>query len=614
VKILRTGFDTEPQAIRRFRDEARKCAQVQHQNVVRVYDAGEAEGRPFYAMELVEGERLASRIASGALPEPKALCAAMAGVADGLDRLHQAGVVHRDVKPSNIMVQRDGRMVLVDFGLARDLTSVHVTQTGQLVGTPLYMSPEQMLDRRDEVDARTDVYAVGATLYEALTGSPPFATKDMSALLRMVLFQRPESPRKLRPEIPEAAEHVVMKALEKRREDRYATAGDLRDDLKAVANAREPVGRPVSASRRLARRARPWLVPALGVLVLLAGVGGWWMNRPGTLRLEVEYPATTVTIGGIVRGTAASGRPLEISLAPGDHDVTLSAKWFESKQIPVRIESRSTNPIPLKLAPPPPRHVAKTEAERAEAKKEEEEWSAQFDEFLEYLKSRYPSEPIEDHRGGGGTRGTTEAALALLPRGKVRPEDLASARVEVGMDWPTEAAVEIRFRREGSDEDLIPPIPFKPTMLESEVPLPAALGEALKPGDRVTWGLFPTGPNDPLQPMPAAIRKGAVKASFEVVDARISDVGRPGIDLQGEVVRRVVRGNAYLRSELYTAAARQILAIAPADRPFQAWAVLFDAARLSGLPRDESTLHHEAYAAVQEARGTPWYRARFGGD
>ncbi|MHC5011427.1 MAG: serine/threonine-protein kinase, partial [Planctomycetota bacterium] len=228
VKILRTAFDAEDTANERFRREAKALARIEHPNVVEIFGAGEVEGRLYYAMALLEGPSLA-KIARSAEPvDARVLCEGLAGVADALRALHEAGVVHRDVKPSNIIVAPDGRMVLADFGLARAVGSASMTRTGQALGTPLYMSPEQMLGKRDAIDGRSDVYGLGATLYEVLAGQPVFKTDDVRALLKLVISERPVPLRRVAPHVPEGCDYIAMKALEKRRQDRYQTAAAMR--------------------------------------------------------------------------------------------------------------------------------------------------------------------------------------------------------------------------------------------------------------------------------------------------------------------------------------------------------------------------------------------------
>ena len=250
LKLLADGCDDEGRE--RFRREARATAQVRHPNIVEVYARGVIARRPYYAMALIPGRSLDAMARAGTLPRPRELAGRLAEVADALDVLHRAGVVHRDVKPSNIIVERSGRLVLADFGLAR-FGDAKLTASGHVFGTPAYMSPEQVDGAPENVDGRTDVYSLGASLYELIAGRPMFLAHEPGGMLRAI---REDAPPRLRDRVPDvdgALEAIVLRAVEKRKEDRFESAGDLRDALLAYA-AGEPVdGRPVSRASRPAQ-------------------------------------------------------------------------------------------------------------------------------------------------------------------------------------------------------------------------------------------------------------------------------------------------------------------------------------------------------------------------
>ena len=303
LKVLFPAVTHSKHAVRRFQREARTAGRLQHTNIVPVYALGSEAGVWFYAMELIEGDSLAHVLKAlrgignspgsghetilsgrvidtaptdasadeeptheaeppGSTPEAgpnyyRRVASMFAGVADALASAHTAGVIHRDVKPSNLMLDRQGRLKLLDFGLARMIDgSGGMTVTGEVIGTPVYMSPEQARARADEIDHRTDVYSLGATLYEMLTLRPPFAGGEFAEVYRQILTTDPLSPRSHNGQIPKDLETIVLKAMEKEPSSRYADAGDLTHDLRAFAEGRSIGARRVGPVERLWRKAK----------------------------------------------------------------------------------------------------------------------------------------------------------------------------------------------------------------------------------------------------------------------------------------------------------------------------------------------------------------------
>jgi serine/threonine-protein kinase len=270
----------------RFARESRIAASLDHPNVIPVYEAGEDGELLFIAMRLVEGTDLGRMLTEEGPLDPMLAAELVAQAASALDAAHARGLVHRDVKPANLLVAGDParpHVYLTDFGLARrDGSSTALTTTGQWMGTPDYAAPEQI--DGDDVDARTDVYALGCVLYAALVGRPPFGDRPRMAKAGAHLHERPPSLRDVRPEVPAAFEPVVARALAKRPEDRYASAGDLGRAALAAARASGGTGRTRRLPRdsrsagartvRLARgeRGRP-VAAALALLVAAAGLG-----------------------------------------------------------------------------------------------------------------------------------------------------------------------------------------------------------------------------------------------------------------------------------------------------------------------------------------------------
>ena len=325
LKVLGTGLGLTPGAVQRFRREAEAAARLHHTHIVPVYATGEQDGTHFYAMELVEGPSLnhvirqlrqapgtESAVTGPAPPEsvtgpPTPSGSSLTGpygeglstssasssggsstqlsaggpyfdtvarltaeVADALEYAHAHGVIHRDVKPANLLLAPDGRLSVTDFGLARVLEQPGVTMTGEFVGTPAYMSPEQITAGRTPLDHRTDVYSLGATLYELLTLRPPFAGERRVQVFNQILHKEPEPPRRLNKKVPVDLETICLKCLEKDPDRRYPTAKALADDLRRYLSRFAVAAKRAGPAVRLAKFVRRHkLASAAGVVILL---------------------------------------------------------------------------------------------------------------------------------------------------------------------------------------------------------------------------------------------------------------------------------------------------------------------------------------------------------
>jgi tetratricopeptide (TPR) repeat protein len=343
LKVLPFAATMDPRQLQRFQNEARAAGALHHTNIVPVYAVGQERGVHYYAMQFIDGRTLAQVIAAarvgpsdsdplaltgpytpspaGAEPAADTVVPAAAGsptqrsrtppehfrtaarlgvqAAEALEHAHQLGVVHRDVKPANLLVDATGTLWVTDFGLAQVQSDAKLTLTGDLVGTLRYMSPEQALAKRVVIDHRTDVYSLGATLYELLTLEPVFAGTDRQELLRQIAFEEPKPSRKVNRAVPKELETVVLKALAKSPAERYQTAQELADDLRRFLN-NEPIRaqRPslVQRARKWARRHRGVVATAavglLACLALLGGAAGWVMRdqteRDARLRGEFD--------------------------------------------------------------------------------------------------------------------------------------------------------------------------------------------------------------------------------------------------------------------------------------------------------------------------------------
>lgn len=271
VKMILDSALVSDQQIKRFRGEAEAAARLDHSGIVPVYEVGEADGRHFFSMALLEGGSLQSLVARGPLA-PQAAAEMVAQIATAVDYAHQQGVVHRDLKPQNILLDKQGQPKVTDFGLARRLDSVDgLTRSGDVVGTPGYMSPEQALGRVKEVGPLADVYSLGAILYCLLTGHPPFQAATLAETLRQISEQEPVSPRLVNPSTPRDLETICLKAMQKDKARRYGSAQALADDLRRNLRGETILARPISIWEKGWRfcRRKPALAGLMGAVVAM---------------------------------------------------------------------------------------------------------------------------------------------------------------------------------------------------------------------------------------------------------------------------------------------------------------------------------------------------------
>jgi serine/threonine-protein kinase len=284
LKIVSVETRVDPEGLLRFRSEAEAAARLQHPNIVQVYEVGEQSGLPYFAQEFVNGGSLAQKLGGTPLPAGQAALI-LHTLARAMDFAHERGIVHRDLKPANVLLTADGVPKVADFGLAKRLDKEFgQTRLGVILGTPSYMAPEQAEGRTQQISPLTDVYALGALLYEMLTGRPPFRGATTLETVQQVLFNEVVTPTRLQPKVPRDLETICLKCLRKEPSNRYASAGMLADDLRRFLEHRPITARRIGWWERAGKWARRQ--PAAAALILVSGlaaatlaIGGYRYQR-----------------------------------------------------------------------------------------------------------------------------------------------------------------------------------------------------------------------------------------------------------------------------------------------------------------------------------------------
>jgi tetratricopeptide (TPR) repeat protein len=289
VKLIRPEVASDGVTLERFRTELKAARQIVHRNVARMFDLNEEKGVPYITMEYVKGENLRRLIKKMGRLSPEQAVPIARQVGEGLAEAHRLGVLHRDLKPQNVMIDEEGKARIMDFGLARFLKSDGTTETGVVIGTPAYISPE--LVEGLETDGRSDLYSLGVVLYEMVTGKTPFQSESGLSLALKHVVEMPKDPREINAEIPEVLSRIILKCLEKNREIRYQTAEELITDLNLVENElkTKEILKPMKKLkwRRARKRALDLRIPQFFIVLAVLAIAGYIIYaqflRPGGL-------------------------------------------------------------------------------------------------------------------------------------------------------------------------------------------------------------------------------------------------------------------------------------------------------------------------------------------
>jgi tRNA A-37 threonylcarbamoyl transferase component Bud32 len=443
VKCMREQFAADPEFAQRFRQEARAAANLSHLHIAGVYDTGSVNGCHYLVMEFIEGENLKQRLRRGGpLGEPEALDIARQ-VAEALDAAHARGIVHRDIKPQNILINHGGEVKVTDFGIARAMYAPGDTDTGVIIGSAHYFAPEQA--RGEAAGPPADVYGLGCVLFEMLTGRPPFEGENPVAVAHMQIYDPPQRPRTFNPNISPAVERVIMKCLEKDSTRRYASARELAGDLaNAAAEPTAEVVRPpsVAAAPSPVREAAPgparanwaWAIVFI-VLLAVGAVGAWvWQNQRQEGKPEmvmvpnlVEMPRESAA--DLLRSSALG---LEYEEAGKDYDDNVP-QGYVVRQDPrpgTRLEKGRPVRVWLSKGPLATEIPSLSERSVAVARRELEAKGFRVGEIIEVYDPNVPVHYVVDTMPSAGSKWPPGATVDLKvskgpePKKTLRPEDL----------------------------------------------------------------------------------------------------------------------------------------------------------------------------------------------
>lgn len=353
LKVLRQDRLGNDAFVRRFVAEAKAMGRLDHPNIARVFNVDSDGSTVYIAMEFIEGECLAEIMRNRKF-DPDTIAELGATLSEALDCAHQKGIVHRDVKPSNILFKADGRAKITDFGIAHieDPSAIEQTQAGEILGTPAYMSPEQVLGR--PVDGRSDVFSLGIIMYELATGGRPFTGDGINAIFTAITTEEPSEVYNSHPEVPRSLSDAIKKCLKKDPDKRFASGSELAAALRASCSKKDVVSMAPRSSYN-----RKVLIAAAGVIVLCTSAFVYYLadyrtQKPAVevaklagLDIESSPAGAQVFIDGALKGMS----PAHLELASGNHEIRLSHPDYFEWEAQVELKEQARTPLSIKLIP-----------------------------------------------------------------------------------------------------------------------------------------------------------------------------------------------------------------------------------------------------------------------